>query len=111
MVFLSVAGYDGIAAGGITVHFVLTYHRSGGILGNHKSRVQAGVGNQEFRQSAQSHDKLGDTAFGNIPQLGKGDAQKIIRNSQRLPVEVSTRNDTVFVGEDGGVVRYGINFR
>ena len=26
MVFLSVAGYYGVAAGGITVHFILAYH-------------------------------------------------------------------------------------
>ena len=110
MVFLPVAGYDGIAAGGITVHLVLAHHGSGGILGNHETRIQTGIGNQELRQSAQPHDELGNAAFGDITQLGKGDAQKVVRNSQRLPVKVSTRNDAVFIGEDSRIVRYGIDF-
>ena len=85
MVFLSVAGYDGIAAGGITVHLVLAHHGSSGILGNHEARIQTGIGNQELRQSAQPHDELGNAAFGDITQLGKGYAQKVVRNSQRCP--------------------------
>ena len=37
MVFLSVAGYNGITAGGVAIHFILAYHRGCCILGNHKA--------------------------------------------------------------------------
>lgn len=97
MVFLSVAGDNGIAAGCIAIHLVLAYHRGGSVLGYHESRIQAGIGNQKLRQPAQSHNELGNATLGNISQLGKGDTQEIVRNGKRLPVEVSAGDNEVFV--------------
>ena len=53
---------------------------------------------------------MGDTAFGDISQFGQGDGEEVIRDGKRLPVKVSTGDDPVFIGEDGGVVRDGIDF-
>ena len=53
---------------------------------------------------------MGDTAFGDISQFGQGDGEEVIRDGKRLPVEVSAGDDPVFIGEDGGVVRNGIDF-
>lgn len=100
MVFLPIAGNNGIGAGGITVHLILAHHGSCGILRYHKTGVQTGVGYQEFGQSAQAHDKLGYTPFGDIAQFGKGYAEEIERDGKRLSVEVTTGDDAVFVGED-----------
>ena len=53
---------------------------------------------------------MGDTAFGDISQFGQSDGKEIIRDGKRLPVKVSAGDDPVFIGEDGGVVRDGIDF-
>ena len=53
---------------------------------------------------------MGDTAFGDISQFGQGDGEEVIRDGKRLPVKVSAGDDPVFIGEDGGVVRDGIDF-
>ena len=53
---------------------------------------------------------MGDTAFGDISQFGQSDGKEVIRDGKRLPVEVSAGDDPVFIGEDGGVVRDGIDF-
>ncbi len=39
------------------------------------------------------------------------DAEKVVGNGKRLAVEVTARDDAVLIGEDGGVVRHGIDFR
>ena len=111
MVFLPVGGNDGVAAGGIAVHLVLAYHRRGSILRNHETGVQTGIGHKEFRKSTQPHDKLGDTPLGYIAQLCQGNAEKVVGNGKRLAVEVTARDDTVLIGEDGGIVRHRIDFR
>ena len=53
---------------------------------------------------------MGDTAFGDISQFGQGDGEEVIRDGKRLPVKVSAGDDPVFIGDDGGVVRDGIDF-
>ncbi len=53
---------------------------------------------------------MGDTAFGDISQFGQSDGEEVIRDGKRLPVKVSAGDDPVFIGEDGGVVRDGIDF-
>jgi len=111
MVFLPVGGNDGVAAGGIAVHLILAYHRRGSILRNHETGVQTGIGHKEFRKSTQPHDKLGDAPLGYIAQLCQGNAEKVVGNGKRLAVEVTARDDTVLIGEDGGIVRHRIDFR
>ena len=111
VVFLPVGGNDGVATGGIAVHLVLAHHRCGGILRNHETGVQTGIGNKEFRKSAQPHDKLGDAPLGYIAQFCQGDAEKVVGDGKRLAVEVTARNDTVLIGEDSGIVSHGIDFR
>ena len=104
VILLSVAGYDRVAAGGIAVHFVLAHHARGCILRDHKTGVQTGIGNKEFGQAAKSHDQLSHTPFGDITQFGQGNSQEIVRDRQRLAVEVSAGDDLVLVRENGRVV-------
>ena len=110
MIFLPVGRNDGIARCGITVHFVLADHRRSSILGNHKTGIQSRIGYQKLRKFAKSHNQLRDTAFGNVSQFCQGNGEKVIGDSQRLTVEISTGNDSVFVREDRWIVRDGIDF-
>ena len=90
MVFLSVAGYYGVAAGGITVHFILAYHAGSRILGNHETRIKSRIGNQKFGQSAKSHNELCHTPFRYVSQFGHSNGKIIIYQCQGLSVEVAT---------------------
>ena len=110
VVFLPVGRNDGIARCGIAVHFILTDHRRSSVLGNHKAGIQSRIGYQKFRKFAKSHNQLRDTAFGDISQFCQGNGEKVIGDSQRLTVEISTGNDSVFVREDRWIVRDGIDF-
>ena len=110
MVFLSVGGNDGVATGSIAIHLILTDHRGGSILRYHETGIQTGIGNQKFGQTTQPHDKLCHTAFGDITQFGKSNTKEVIGNGKRLTVEVAAGNDTVFIREDGRIIRYGIDF-
>ena len=73
-------------------------------------RYVASVLLTEINSVTESHNQLGDTAFGDISQFGQGDGEEVIRDGKRLPVKVSAGDDPVFIGEDGGVVRDGIDF-
>lgn len=110
VVFLSVARHDGVAAGGITIHLVLADHRCCGVLRNHKSGIQSGVGHEEFGQPAQAHDELCDAPFGDVAQFGQSYGEIVVDQCERLSVEVASRDDKVFVGEDSRVVSDRVDF-
>jgi len=63
MILLSITRHDRIAARRIAIHLILAYHTGSRILRDHETGVQAGISDQELRQSPQTHDQLSDTTF------------------------------------------------
>ena len=100
MVFLSVAGYNGITAGGVIHLFWLTIEAAAywGII---KPEFSPGLATK-FRQSAKSHNKLGPRRSDIFPSSAKAMAI-IIDECQRLSMEVSARYNQVFIGKMVGL--------
>ena len=110
MVFLPLGGFNRIHAGRAAQLLALAYNRSGGVLRNHETAVQARLLDQEARQFPLASNQLVGTAFGNIAQFGHGDAQEILSQGQRLAVEVAGGNNQILVRENRRVVGHGIDF-
>ena len=73
-----------------------------------KPELRPGLATRKW-QSAFAFEQLEGASFGDVAQLGHGDAEVVERQRQRLSVEIAGRDDQVFVGKDRGVVGDGVD--
>src|SRR5690606_23688652 len=81
----------------------------GGVLRNHQSGVDAGIGDEVVGQLARTGDELIGPALGDVSQFAKGDGEEVEGQRQRLAVKVSCRDDLVLFREDVRVVGHAVD--
>ena len=108
MVLLPQARRDRIDRGGVAEDFVFGDERGGGVLRDHKARVDAGLFHEQLRQAVVAFEQEVGAALGDAGEFGQGQGGVVEHKGQRLPVEVAAAED-VAAGEDERVVRDAVD--
>ena len=87
----------------------LAHNGGGGVLRNHETAVETGLGDKERRQTALGVDELVGAALADGSELGDGDGQEVEHHGKGLAVEVTAADDHVLVGKNDGVVGGGVD--
>lgn len=111
MVFLVCACGEGIDASGVGVGFVFADECGGSDVGDHETTVEAGVGGEESRESAEGAvNEEGDAAFGKSTDFGASDGEGVGGEGNGFGVEVSAAEDVASIGEYKRVISNAVRF-